>query len=203
MAIFMKIIFFGDSITEAGVYGQGYIVQMRERLGRLGKTPPFELVGAGVGGNKIYDLYLRCERDVLALNPDLVVIFIGVNDVWHRFTQGTGTEADKFEQFYRALIAKILADGAQVLLCTPLGIGEAPKNPYDESLELFADIIRRLAERYRLPLCDLRHTFLEYLAPFSPERGEQGILTTDGVHLNEAGNQLVANTLLQCLGHHG
>src|SRR5690349_12234992 len=95
-----KIVFFGDSITQAGVGPKGYITKIGEKLGAANKTSQYELVGAGIGGNKIYDLYLRMEDDVLAKNPDIVVIWVGVNDVWHKKSSGTGTDADKFERFY-------------------------------------------------------------------------------------------------------
>ncbi len=73
--------FFGDSITQAGVEPGGYISRLNEMLKQSGKADNYELVGAGVSGNKIYDLYLRMEDDVLKLRPDVVVIWVGVNDV--------------------------------------------------------------------------------------------------------------------------
>ena len=33
--------------------------------------------------NKIYDLYLRHEEDVIAKKPNIVIIYVGINDVWH------------------------------------------------------------------------------------------------------------------------
>src|SRR5215212_7207997 len=97
------IVFFGDSITEMGVKPGGYIARMNETLNKKGLASQYELVGAGVGGNKIYDLYLRMDSDVLAKNPDIVVIWVGVNDVWHKASFGTGTDPDKFEKFYAAV----------------------------------------------------------------------------------------------------
>ena len=47
-----KVIFFGDSITQAGVQGNGYINMLKTSL----DANQFELIGAGVGGNKVYDL---------------------------------------------------------------------------------------------------------------------------------------------------
>ena len=61
-----KIVFFGDSITEAGAKPGGYIKMMEQMLANAGKAQKYELVGAGIGGNKVYDLYLRMENDVLA-----------------------------------------------------------------------------------------------------------------------------------------
>jgi len=84
----------------------------------------YDLIGAGIGGNKVYDLYLRMDSDVLSKSPNIVVIYVGVNDVWHKKTYGTGTDADKFEKFYRAIIAKLEAAGAKVVVFTNAVIGE-------------------------------------------------------------------------------
>src|SRR6478672_3241797 len=101
-----KVVFFGDSITQAGVDSTGYITVLRDMLEKKGLKDSYELIGSGIGGNKVYDLYLRMEEDVLAKNPDIVVVWVGVNDVWHKRTFGTGTDADKFEKFYHAIIRK-------------------------------------------------------------------------------------------------
>ncbi|RIK70987.1 G-D-S-L family lipolytic protein, partial [candidate division KSB1 bacterium] len=86
-------------------------------------------------------------------------------------------------------------------LCTPAVIGEktAGKNELDADLDKFAQIIRKLSAQYGLPLCDLRRIFLEHLAHVNKENKEKGILTNDGVHLNEAGNQLVAEHMLKII----
>src|SRR6478736_183499 len=118
-----KVLFFGDSITQAGVQPGGYIVKVGELAAKEGKAEQFDFIGSGIGGNKIYDLYLRYEEDVLSKNPDVVVIYVGVNDVWHKRTHGTGTDADKFEKFYTALIKKFQAKNIKVVICTPAVIG--------------------------------------------------------------------------------
>ena len=93
-----RIVFFGDSITQAGVQPTGYITKLTQLLTGKNIGNNYELIGAGIGGNKAYDLYLRMDDDVLAKKPDAVVIWVGVNDVWHKRTYGTGTDADKFEK---------------------------------------------------------------------------------------------------------
>ena len=66
-----KVLFFGGSITQMGVQKGGYIDVLNTQIKASGKEDQYELVGAGIGGNKIYDLYLRMEKDVLAQHPDL------------------------------------------------------------------------------------------------------------------------------------
>lgn len=196
-----KVIFFGDSITEGGVQPGGYIDRMRKMLKEKNPASGFQLTGAGISGNKVYDLYLRVDDDVINQKPDWVFIYVGVNDVWHKKSFGTGTDADKFEKFYLALIKKLQAQGIRVALCTPAVIGEKAdgQNEMDADLTKYSQIIRTLAAKYDLPLCDLRRVFFEYLARNNAANKDKGVLTTDGVHLNEAGSQLVAEEMLKVL----
>jgi lysophospholipase L1-like esterase len=191
-----KIIFFGDSITEAGVKPT-----VGELAAKDGVGANYDFVGAGIGGNKVYDLYLRLEDDVLNKKPDVVIIYIGVNDVWHKRSYGTGTDANKFEGFYNALIKKIQAQGAKVILATPAVIGERTdfSNELDGDLNLYSNMIRNIAKKNGLPLVDLRAAFLDYNKSYNKENKESGILTTDRVHLNERGNQFVAEEMWKAI----
>jgi lysophospholipase L1-like esterase len=192
-----KVLFFGDSITQAAVQPGGYITKMDSLIKKAGLGDQYELIGAGISGNKVYDLYLRLEEDVLAKSPDVVLIYIGVNDVWHKSSSGTGTDADKFEKFYRAIIKKLQDKNIKVILCTPAVIGERSDctNAQDGDLNRYSNIIRNIASGASLPLCDLRKAFMAYYSTGNPTNAEKGILTTDRVHLNSAGNLLVAQEM--------
>lgn len=196
-----KVVFFGDSITQAGVEKGGYITLMNEILEKNGKKENYELVGAGIGGNKIYDLYLRVDDDVISKQPDVVVIWVGVNDVWHKRLAGTGTDADKFEKFYQALIKKLQAKNIKVYITTPAAIGERTdfSNELDGDLNKYSNIIRQIARNNNCPVIDLRKDFLAYNLQHNKENKESGILTSDRVHLNENGNQFVAEKMLEAL----
>jgi lysophospholipase L1-like esterase len=126
---------------------------------------------------------------------------VGVNDVWHKKTSGTGTDAPKFEQFYNAIIKKLQAKNIKVVLCTPASIGEKTDftNELDGDLNKYAAIIRGIAQKNNCELIDLRKTFLAYNLANNTENKEKGVLTIDGVHLNEKGNQLVAEEMMKAL----
>ena len=196
-----KIVFFGDSITELGVNKGGYIDLLNNRIASNGQTNQFELLGAGIGGNKIYDLYLRLERDVLDKAPNVVVIWVGVNDVWHKASSGTGTDFDKFGKFYDAVIKKIQNQGAKVILVTPAAIGEKHdySNTQDGDLNSYSNWIRQYAATNNIVLVDLRKIFHDYSVANNPNNVAKGILTSDGVHLNEKGDALVAEELWKVL----
>jgi lysophospholipase L1-like esterase len=192
-----RVIFFGDSITQQGAEPGGYITMIDSMCKLENRSSQFEFVGAGIGGNKVYDLYLRMDDDVLAKNPNIVIIYIGVNDVWHKTSYGTGTDPDKFEKFYDAIIKKLKEKNISVVLCTPAVIGEKTDftNQQDGDMNLYAGIIRNIAKQNNLPLVDLRQKFLDHNRQYNTENKEQGILTRDKVHLNAKGNQLVADEM--------
>ncbi|RAJ95687.1 lysophospholipase L1-like esterase [Larkinella arboricola] len=196
-----RVIFFGDSITQAGVQPGGYITRIGDMLKKNNLGNAYELIGAGIGGNKIYDLFLRMDEDVLVKQPNITFVYVGVNDVWHKRTHGTGTDADKFVKFYDAVIKKLQAAGSRVILCTPAVIGEKTdySNDQDGDLQQYSKLIRDIAARHNLPLCDLRKAFLDYNLKNNPQNQEKGILTTDRVHLNDAGNQLVADEMYKLM----
>ena len=180
---------------------KGYITQVRHILDTTGRSYKFNLMNAGVGGNKIYDLYLRLDNDVISKQPDIVFIFVGVNDVMAKFTTHTGTDPDRFEHFYDTIIKKVKANGSQVILCTPLCFGEKKdrKNLQDADLDKYAQLVRDIAKRNSVPLCDLRKMFLEYIQVHNPSNKVSGILTTDRVHPNDLGNVLIAQEMAKFL----
>jgi lysophospholipase L1-like esterase len=196
-----RVIFFGDSITEAGIKPGGYISRLDSMAAAQGLAGSYELMGSGISGNKIYDLYLRMEEDVLKKDPSLVVIYIGVNDVWHKRLGGTGTDPDKFEKFYTTIIKTLKERNIGVIICTPAVIGERTdfSNEQDGDLNRYSNIIRNIASKNNLPLVDLRKAFLEYDLKNNTANKESGILTTDRVHLNANGNQLVADEIWKVL----
>jgi len=195
-----RVVFLGDSVTQMGAEPGGYIDLMRGMLKAKNLGGKFDLMGSGIGGNKVYDLYQRLEKDVLSKKPDIVFVFVGVNDVLHK-TWGKDVDAGKFELFYRALIRKVKASGAEVILCTPAVIGERTdfSNAHDGDLNKYATIVLGLSKEEKCTLLDLRAMFLKYNLSHNPNNLEQGILTTDGVHLNPTGNKLVADAMMEVL----
>ncbi len=193
-----KIIFFGDSITELGIKPNGYITLLKEIFSQKGKN--VELIGSGISGDKVYDLYLRLDQDVIAKEPDIVVIWIGVNDVWHKSLLGTGTDADKFERIYNAIVNKLKQNNITVFVCTPAVIGERTDfNELDQELDKYAAIIRQVGKESNSSIIDLRSAFKTYIKSNNSLNNDRGILTYDGVHLNDRGNQLVADEMYKAL----
>ena len=204
-----QVVFLGDSITQNAVINsenfKGYITLIQEEV-----DENIKLIGRGISGDKVSDLLTRYKEDVLKLNPDIVFIYIGINDVWHKYDFGTGTDIDLYENGLRKIISDVKSQGAKVVLCTPTVIGEnsgefrlgnqfkdvETMEKMDQDLDDFSDIIRKLSSEYNTELVDLRKAFKHYISENNPENKAKGILTTDGVHLNNKGSKLIAENML-------
>ncbi len=202
-----RVIFLGDSITQQGEdLENGFISLMRQNISQNN----FELIGKGISGNKVSDLLTRYKADVIDLNPDIVFIYIGINDVWHKYDYGTGTDIDLFETGLRAIISDVKLLNSKIVLCTPTVIGENIGNfelgnkfkdvetmeKMNADLDEFSNVVRRLSSEFRTELIDLRKVFMNHITKNNPNNDAKGILTTDGVHLNDQGNQLIYDQMM-------
>ena len=209
-----KVVFLGDSITQQaensegeGTY-KGFITSLRENVSK-----EVELINKGIGGNKVSDLLLRYNDDVLKLKPNIVFIYIGINDVWHKYDWGTGSDIDIYEKGLRKIITDIKAVGAKIILCTPTVIGENSgefklNNNFkdidtmeimNKDLDAFSDVVRNLSSEFNTELLDLRKKFKKYISENNDQNMPKGVLTSDGVHLNNEGNKLIADEMIKFL----
>ncbi len=204
----MKILFFGDSITDARrsnektyvpalSLGCGYVQQIAGRL--IEKSPVgYEFVNTGIAGNRIVDLYARVQTDVWSHKPDLVSILVGINDVWHETDRAFGIEPARFERVYRMLIEETMQKlpHARLLLCAPfmlkLGAIEREWSAFCNT-PLYVDIVEKLAKEYGLYFLPLQ----EKIDEAANKYGAPSILF-DGVHPAPAGAVLIAGEWLKC-----
>jgi lysophospholipase L1-like esterase len=204
-----RIIFLGDSITQGGTQPDGYVTLVSRSIAVAYPRHGIQVLGAGRGGNRVPDLLARLDRDVLSKQPSLVVIYIGINDVWHwtkpdpKTNQPRqGTTAADYEAGLRKMIQQVQAVQARVMLCTPSVIGERvdASDPNHRMLEQYSAIVRTVAKDTGAPLVDLRQAFIAHLREHNAAQADRGILTQDTVHLNKRGNRLVAEEVLRALG---
>ncbi len=197
----MKILFFGDSITDAGRnrnegalndrFGAGYVMQIAGRL--LEKDPlGYEIINTGVSGNRIVDLYARIKRDCINHAPDMISILIGVNDIWHEIGGKNGVALPKFKRIYRMLLEEIkeaLPD-VKIILCEPFVLsGRATTDRMDSFIEVYdyAKAVKELALDMSLDFLPLQ----EKLSEVGRAVGDEQLLY-DGVHPSVTGAAIIA-----------
>lgn len=152
----MKILFQGDSITDAGRnredshhLGGGYPQYAAQNIQEMYPDIPFEFINLGIGGNQTKDLVARLDSDFVQIQPDIVSIMIGINDVWHHADDRSWIPNDVFEQRYRTVLQTIKdKTNAKILMIEPYLIPVEHMLFMREDLNPKIDIIRKLAREY-------------------------------------------------------
>lgn len=189
-----KIVFLGDSITEAP---NGYVKVVEDMLGALEPGLGLTYVNAGISGNKVPDMLERIGEDVIAHDPDWITVSVGINDVWHGLN---GTELDRFKGLYDELVRRLKNQTvARLALFTTTVIGEDLDNQNNNKLLDYNDFIRETARKYDALLIPMQEEFFKAVSAWH-RLGDELRFTTDGVHMTPVGDSLMAFTLLRAWG---
>jgi lysophospholipase L1-like esterase len=195
----------GDSLVSRSAEEHGLLERVRGQIAHAFPTRTFEVVNAGVSGDRIVDIRNRLQRDVVALHPDVVVLYwdSDVSDVDER--KLSSEEVSRLRRAYERdlgqVLGGLLAAGAQVLVAGPTVIGERPHghNPKDGQLDAYAEINRSLASDLHALYVPTRHAALRWLRHHPVAKGSKGTLTEDGEHLSALGVSVVADELVRAL----
>jgi lysophospholipase L1-like esterase len=185
-------VFAGDSVTDCGRrtdpdgLGDGYVRNVYDDLsGRLGERRP-AIVNAGISGNRAVDLAARWATDVLAHDPALVSILIGINDTWRRYDENDPTTPEAFEASYRELLDSL---SCPVVLMEPFLLPvKDGQEAWREDLDPKLDVVRKLAVEYGAILVPTQVELTRQSATAGA-----ATLADDGVHPTAAGHRVLAD----------
>jgi lysophospholipase L1-like esterase len=199
------ILFQGDSITDAGrkkeiaeandsgALGKGYPAMAAGEL--LSEYPDLELkiYNRGISGNKVPDLAARWKEDTLDLQPTILSVLVGINDLWHTVAFGKkykGTIED-YEKGFRELLSQSLTEltGVRLVVCEPFTLREWPEfDPY-------RDAAAKIAAEMKLTLVPFQSAFNE-----ATKAAPSKFWLWDGIHPTPAGHALMVRTWRKAVG---
>ncbi len=200
----MRIVFFGDSITDCErdrndemSLGNGYVKVLADKLRPIYPDMDIELYNKGISGNEVCDLLARVNSDVIDLHPDAVVMMIGINNTIHRFKYGKEVNFKQFEQDLCALIDALKAAGIVVIFLEPFLLPAPDKKRMRPVFDKELEIIRRVC----IEKCD---EFVAYDEMFNGlcESRSYTEYSEDGVHPTFKGSNLIANTSIKAIRKH-
>lgn len=196
-----RIVLIGDSITEWGRQGDpedigtGYVKLIHDYFVTTFPNQIFQFFNRGVGGDRITDLAARWQTDAIELQPDYISISIGINDVWRQLDRPDMDQVDseQFEQLYVELLTQVKEKtNAKIIIMEPTIIEEDVHAPGNNMLKIYVEMIHKVAEQFDAVIVPTHTAFINYL------KADNGYkLTTDGVHMNPAGNMLMASTWIK------
>ncbi|MEA4889928.1 MAG: SGNH/GDSL hydrolase family protein [Clostridiaceae bacterium] len=201
----MRILFQGDSITDGNrlktnecdlnhQIGHSYAYLVTSQWSFQNYNKQLKFINRGISGNRIFDLYARLQEDVLKIEPDVLSILIGVNDVGQQVKEKAGHMPKRFEKAYRMLLDDVLEErpNCRIVLCEPFILPVAQvKEQYELWNCLISEVqasIGRIAEDYPVLYIPLQEKFNKLASLREPE-----YWLWDGVHPTEAGHQMIAN----------
>ena len=188
----MKILFQGDSITDAGRdkrnyhdLGNGYPKFAAEALRVACPDTDFEFINFGISGNRTSQLFDRLYDDAIAFQPDVISILIGVNDIWHRYSAARVATTDlQIETNYRAILERLKKEtSAKIVILAPYLLDAELSADLRADLVRLLHIVRKLAEEYADAFIPLDVLFDEAMKKQPAPLYYSG----DGVHPNANG----------------
>jgi lysophospholipase L1-like esterase len=203
----------GDTMALAGNRPHGFVTQLREALDH--EELPWFAVGRST--DRWEQAAQRFEEEVVPLRPTVLIVMLGLNDVWHQ-SRGHVLEFEKTRQAISQLAATFLRHSPQgiLVLASPFLIGEKTDgtNSQDRDLEAVSDLIAEIAGEFaggstgsdenpsepRIQFLNLRRSAIEYLKQHNPAQKPHSILTVDGIQLNKVGHKFTADLLADYLG---
>ncbi len=222
-----RILFIGDSITDGGwgrsggsmasaeernhkdlnhLYGHSFMLFCAAHFESCYPERGYQFFNRGISGYTLHDLHERWEQDVAALQPDVLTILIGTNDVGKVVEAKEGTapfDPAAWEQAYRRLLEKTLSafPSIRILLCTPFVAQtgrmatKAYYPHYESGVAACAAIVRRLAEEYHASLVDFHALMQQLHAQHVVSR--EGYWIWDGIHPTAAGHRRMADLWIE------
>jgi lysophospholipase L1-like esterase len=218
----MKLVFFGDSLTQ-GTHGASYLDKLAAEM------RGHHFINQGVNGDTSLNLYRRVEADVIAEKPDGCVVMVGINDAtshaepasrpYYRLAKrvpGGHISPLAFRENQRAVLTSLLRAGMRVWVALP-PVEYRPA--LVAALREMNALHRELCAELGIPALDLLSAMTPAQVPERPPIGldhyriglEAAIgikryaalqqaggytYTFDGIHLTEAGAARIADLLL-------
>ncbi len=202
------VLFQGDSITDAGrkreepdkfntqsAFGSGYAWMAAAQTLMSRPADNLKFINRGISGNKVYQLAERWQADCLDLQPNVLSILIGVNDIWHKLNGDYEGTAEVYENDYRQLLDKTkqALPGVKLVVCEPFVLKcGAVKGKWFPEFDGYREAAKRVAEGAGARFVPF-HAMFERAVEFAPpEHWAQ-----DGVHPSPFGAALMAHAWLQ------
>ncbi len=162
-----KIAFLGDSLTQYGTYPNVVAAA-------VGGTA----INAGFAGQGVVGILAQADTSVIALHPDLCVLFCGTNDAYY------ATPIAQFQADYETLLNKLQAAGIPVVVVTPPHLAAGymfQGRDVNTSLIPVVDAIRAEAARHGLLVADVTDATVS--------------ISPDGEHPDAAGQATIAQII--------
>ena len=202
------ILFQGDSITDGNrgrsqdlnhIHGHGYQYIIASEMYADNFDKDFTVINRGITGNKISDLYGRWEEDCTSLNPTVLSVLVGINDLYAAYNGARYSDPENYKKVYRGMLDDALEKNPElmIVIMEPF-FGVAEDEVYSEFMSSriggYRAATKEIAEEYNAVFVPLQDLFDEYA-----KHTDTFKLLWDGVHPTTGGHQLIVRRWKECV----
>jgi len=182
----LKFVALGDSLTYGWMVKKGYLDFLSEMLATKYPEGKIDLYNVGIPGDTAEGGLQRLPKHVLDINPDIVSVQFGLNDMFVGYTP------EQFEKNIRAIIHRLKKEACcDILLMTSVAI---PDPHDDRQAELYYSILIKIALQESLPIALVHAYWKKKIA--DGYRWDQ-LVQADQVHPTEEGYRLMAEAIME------
>lgn len=206
------VLFQGDSITDAGrnrktatkandksALGRGYPLLIGTQLLDAHPKLDLQVFNRGISGNKVPDLQRRWKKDCLDLNPAVLSILVGVNDIWHKMNGRYDGTVESYRTGFAALLKQTreALPKTTIVICEPFALRcGAVKDSWFPEFDQRRAAAKEVAHEAKAVWVPFQTMFDDAIADGTkPEHWAR-----DGVHPTGAGHELMAKTWREIVG---
>jgi lysophospholipase L1-like esterase len=205
-----RLLFIGDSITDAGRarpvgeqpkdrLGNGFVHQVATLLGANYPQRQIRVINMGQSGDTVRMLKARWQSDALDLQPDWLVLMIGINDVWRQFDRPTHPECavplDEYVRILEDLVTSTKPRLRGLVLMTPFHIEPSTTEPMRRRMDEYGRAVLALAQRTGCIGVDVQAAFDRMLRHVHSSR-----LAWDRIHPDAVGHMVITRAFLDAIG---
>lgn len=221
-----RVVFVGDSVTDGGwgrssgfaqpsaernhtdlnhIYGHGYMMLCAAHYEAVQPERDQQFFNRGISGDDLARIEARWDSDVMALQPDVLSMLVGINDTYEHMKRRPDEEFDfaGWESRYRALLdrAREANPDLRIMLGTPF-IARAGRNGAAANYDSCEAVVWRLAETVVRIAADYDAVLLRYdelfagLALMHPAVPAEHWIW-DGIHPTMAGHRMMADLWIE------
>ncbi|MCF7809297.1 MAG: hypothetical protein K9N38_12330 [Candidatus Marinimicrobia bacterium] len=197
-----KILFFGDSITAGNrspdaPLGEGYVSVIAEMFQCDSNYEHMEVINSGINGHTVQDLLSRYEEDIVAQNPDHLLIKIGINDAYKNYMDGIRAyQLGNYVRDYDRLLSKlkVALPDTSIRLLTPYFICGSSDDGFYQLMSLYVHSVKALGAKHDLEVFNVQEIF-DKAVQIMPSTS----LAADRIHPQREGHELIAGYLYEFL----